>query len=362
MKSAVHGGLDLEELRARGLEPGEVLDFSSNASPLGPPPGVAEAIAGVDLSRYPDPQCRELRRALAERTGAPVERILVGNGSSELISLLAWAYAGPGAIALVLSPTFSEYSIACRATGAQAAQVTAKEERGFLWDMEEVSETIARQKPSLVFLCNPNSPTGVYLPQREVAALIGAAAPATLVLDEAFVAFVEQPWDALPLLERGNIVVVRSLTKEFAIAGLRLGYLVAREDVADRLAALQPRWSVNALAQTAGLAALRDQGYPERMRRLVREAKAYLERELCALGLAVTPSHADFLLVKVGDAARMRDALLERRIAVRDCASFGLPQHIRIAARASPECRRLVAALKEALAATRLHRKGTIHA
>jgi len=160
------------------------------------------------------------------------------------------------------------------------------------------------------------------------------------------VPFVERPWDSTPLLDAGNTVVLHSMTKDHALAGIRLGYAVAPNEIVARLKVLQPFWSVNAAAQAAGLAALEDDEHVRKGREEVAVSKAYLEKELELLGLKAVPSSANFILVDVGDAASLRSRLLRRGLVVRDCASFGLPGYIRISIRTPAECRRLTDGLK----------------
>ena len=374
----VHGGIKPEQLRALGLKPEEVLDFSASVSPLGPPAGLAEALRGVDLTAYPDPACLELREALAGHlSGSQAgritpEQILPGNGSTELIHLLARAFLGPkedGAIpgTLLLTPTYGEYRGACLLAGGAVSELEAHQERGFRWDLAEARRRIAgavtesvpqtigvpekpsNERPSLVFLCNPNNPTGVYLLPEEVEALAQACAEAgaLLVVDEAYLNFVDSPWDSLDLLEGGNTVLLRSMTKDYALTGLRLGYSLASPEVTARLSYFQPDWSVNSLAQAAGRAAIADRDYLSRAREAVNAAKEYLNLGLGELGFNVHPAAANFLLVEVGDGGWWRDRLMHQGIFVRDCASFGLPNCIRIGIRARADCEKLVAAVAQ---------------
>jgi histidinol-phosphate aminotransferase len=285
-----------------------------------------------------------------------VDRILVGNGSTELIHLLARAYLSPprpgtSNVAFLLTPTYGEYKGACQLAGASVLSLDARRCNGFSWDLEEACCRIAAQRPSLVFLCNPNNPTGVYLPQRDVESLVEATAAAggLLVVDEAYISFVDHPWDSLALLERDSVVLLRSMTKDYALTSLRLGYSLATEEVTRRLASFQPDWSVNGLAQAAGLVALADTDYLPRARKTVAEAKEYLTAQLTSLGFTVLPSAANFLLVQVGDGAAWREKLMHRGLFVRDCASFGLPDCIRVGIRALPDCQRLVRAMAEAV-------------
>ena len=356
----VHGGIKPAELRALGLTPDEVLDFSASISPLGPPAGVWDALNNVDLAAYPDPSCLKLREALSRhlsgprRVTLPVERILVGNGSTEIIHLLARAWLSPprpgtGNTAFLLTPTYGEYEGACRLAGAGTSCQDGLERPGFRWDLALAARHIARERPSLVFVCNPNNPTGVFLQRPEVEVLADATSGAggLLVLDEAYLSFVENPWDSLALLDRGDVILLRSMTKDYALTGLRLGFCLASDEVTGRLVAFQPDWSVNGMAQAAGLAVLADGGYLPRACQAVAQAKEYLTAGLTGLGFTVPPSAANFLLVQVGDAASWRDRLAHRGLFVRDCASFGLPQYVRIGIRPLADCRRLVETMAE---------------
>jgi histidinol-phosphate aminotransferase len=352
----VHGAITPTELRRWGLSPSQVLDFSASISPLGPPESIWEAMRQVDLSAYPDPSCLELREALSSRLEVPIEKILVGNGSTEIIHLLARAYLSPspessGDSVYLLTPTYGEYAGAARLQSAEIINLNAYYSDGFRWDIGGAQEQIAARKPSLVFVCNPNNPTGVYLPQADVRCLAEAAneAGALLVLDEAYLSFVDCPWDSLTLVGRNNVVLLRSMTKDYALTGLRLGYSLSSEEVREQLASFQPDWSVNGLAQVAGLAALSDTDYLSRARESVNQAKEYLSQHLGALGLTVMPSSANFLLVQVGNATIKREKLVQRGLVVRDCASFGLPDCIRIGIRSLPDCERLIQGIEEVL-------------
>jgi len=351
-----HGGVKPSDLRALGLRPEDVLDFSASVSPIGPPAGVWEAMRKVDLGAYPDPKCLELREVLSRKLDVGVESILAGNGSTEIIHLLARANLSPprpGATnaALLLTPTYGEYQGACNLLGAAVSSLAAEPGNAFLWDLAEATRRISAQRPSLVFLCNPNNPTGVLLQSEEVQGLAEAAGGvgALLVVDEAYMSFVEQPWDSLPLLKAGNVVLLRSMTKDYALTSLRLGYSLASEEVTRQMAAFQPDWSVNGLAQAAGLAALADPGYLSRAREAVALAKAFLTDQLATLGFIVHPTAANFLLVRVGDTHSWHDQLMRKGLFVRDCTSFGLPEYIRLGIRSLPDCRRLVETMKSLL-------------
>lgn len=348
----VHGALRVAELDRLGLDPAEVIDFSASISPLGPSPRVLRAVREVDLSAYPDPDCLRLRRALSRRLGVPEEGILVGNGSTELIHLLARSHLRRGREACIFAPGFGEYAAACRLQGVEPRLIHPEEGGGFRWDTVRAASLIEEWRPTLTFLCNPNNPTGVYLSRGEVMTIAEAVGNGGfLVVDEAYVAFADRAWDALGLLGQGNVVLLRSMTKDHAIPGLRLGYMLAPEALVEEAGGFQSSWSVNAVAQAAGLAALQDAGHPEEGRRVTRSNREYLLGRLRGLGLVCNEPGANFLLVEVGDARAVRLELLRRyRLCVRDCASFGLPGHIRVGVRNEDDCNRLVRALAEVCA------------
>ena len=347
----VHGGLDFAELRSLDLDASSVLDFSASINPLGAPPGVWDSMRAVSLAAYPDRDCYALRERLADTLQVSSTSILIGNGSTELIHLLARAYLQPQDCAVIFAPTFGEYETGCRIAGARTVHIRSSESLGFQWDFEAALQTIRESKPGVTFLCNPNNPTGVYLDQDVVEQIAAEVAHhGVLVLDEAYVPFVREAWDSRTLLERPNVVILHSMTKDYALTALRVGYMLASPDVVARVRSLQVSWSVNTLAQAAAVDALAHPEHVESGRRIVERSKAYLVEELEKMGLAVSPGAANFMLVDVGDAARIRKNLLLRGICVRDCASFGLPKHIRIGMKKLDECERLVGSLRQALA------------
>ena len=354
----VHGGIKPAELRALGLRPQDCLDFSASVSPLGPPDGVAAAIAAVNLAAYPDPHCLELTEAIARRhrrDGVAPANIIVGNGSTEIIHLLARAYIAappPGCSpsALLLTPTYGEYDGAVRlAGGSLITQDAVRSPAGFRWDIDAAAATLTARRPALAFICNPNNPTGALLEPDDLSRLAEAAraAGALLVVDEAYINLSERHNDATALrLAAGSpVIALRSMTKDYALTALRLGYAVAPPPVIARLAAWQPDWSVNGLAQAAGIVALADDAYLPRARAAVAASRQCLTGRLAALGIRCYPAAANFVLASVGDAAGLRAALMRRGLFVRDCASFGLPDCIRIGLRPVPDCIRLADAI-----------------
>ncbi|HEY8477075.1 MAG TPA: aminotransferase class I/II-fold pyridoxal phosphate-dependent enzyme, partial [Chloroflexota bacterium] len=209
-----HGGIDPAEIERLGLRPEDILDFSTNVNPLGPPPGLGEALLEVDPAAYPDRNALALRRALAERLAVTPDDLLVGNGSAEIIWLLALAALAPSDRVVIVGPTFGEYARAARLAGAEVVEYQAREDDAFVPDVAKVVDLVRVARPALLFVCNPNNPTGAYLGRDAVEMLLRAVGEGLLVLDEAYVRFVEDPWSATDLVSRGNLVLLRSMTKD----------------------------------------------------------------------------------------------------------------------------------------------------
>jgi histidinol-phosphate aminotransferase len=346
LPSVVHGALDFEELQRLGFHPDEILDFSANINPYGPSPAVRAALADVPLDRYPDRQALAFRAILAESIGVPPGRILAGNGASELIALTALAFVRPGDAVLVIGPTYGEYARTIGLMGGRVVTWRARTEDDFALDPDKVGREVERLEPRLVFLCRPNNPTGIVFPAVSLSAL-ARRHPATLfVVDEAYQPFASDQGSALDDAAE-NVLILRSMTKDFGLAGVRLGYAVGSEPLIEALRRGQPPWSVSALAQAAGVAALGDPAHRARSLEQLDLAKMALTAGLTRLGLNPLPSVTPFFLVPVGDGAAFRKVLLTRRILVRDCASFGLPTFVRISTRRPGENERLLAAIRE---------------
>lgn len=346
LKICPHGGIDHAELKALGIKPEEVLDFSVSTNPFMPPPGLRESLGSAAIEQYPDSEAAQLKRKISGVLRVPSENILVGNGTTELIRLIATAYFRRGNPVLLIEPTYGEYEVASRIAGARLIRHHAGASDGFLPRIEEVMKLIRKSRPRAVFLCNPNNPTGKYLTRKSVEDVLGALGEGLLILDEAYASFVDTKWDSTALITGGKAVILRSMTKDYGLPGLRLGYALAHEGITEDLRRVCPPWNVNAVAQQAGLAVLEDREYFEQTLIKINEAKNYLTSKLARLGLKVLPSDANYFLMQVDSATEFRRSLLGYGILVRDCTSFGLPEHVRIAPRTMPECERLVNAVK----------------
>jgi len=342
LEICAHGGLNQAELKAMGLNPESVLDFSVCTNPFMPPLGLQKVVDTAAVSRYPDSKATEFRQCLSQRLEVPPNNILAGNGSTELVRLIALTYFSHGDSVLIIEPTFGEYEVACQIVGAGVVKQWGREEDNFTIRVEETVNLIRQHQLKGVFICNPNNPTGQYLARREVERVLDACGDGLLIVDEAYVAFVDGIWSSTDLIHRGNVIIVRSMTKDYALAGLRLGYAVASEEIINALRRVCPPWNVNTIAQKAGVIALDNIEHLEWCKGEIQRAKRFLVEELHRLGFTLVPSDAHFFLIKVNSASGFRNALLQQGIQVRDCTSFNLPGYVRIAPRTMPECQRLI--------------------
>ena len=347
-----HGGRREDAARRYGIPKEEILDFSASISLLGPPPGVAAAIRGaaVEISHYPEEHAEGLVEQMAAYLGVSAAQVVPGNGSIEIIYWLIKAI-NP-ARALIVEPTFSEYRRACLSAGAACDSFSLQEDENFAFDVQMLQP----QRYDLIFLCNPNNPTGYLVPVDDIAWLWQKclAAGAGLVVDEAFIDFAGVGASILALGSGEGLYVVRSFTKSHALAGLRLGCLVAEPGFAAQLRKIMPPWNINVFARAAGEAALADTRYLYEARSENTKERSRLWRDLDGLpGLDPLPSEANFVLCRLRNlgSAELADRLGRMGILVRDCRSFADlgERFIRVAVRSRRENYQLVAALEKAL-------------
>lgn len=325
-------GQPLERLAAE-LGVAELARLSANENPLGPSPRVIEAVAreAARIHLYPDGGSTALREALGRRLGVAPGQILVGNGADELIGLLARAAFEPGDEVVVPEPSFEPYTTTAVIAGAR---VVPSPLAGYETDLEDVRRKVT-PRTTAVMLCSPHNPAATILRERPLRAFLDAlgADPPLVVLDEAYRDFVddaEYP-DGVTLLRRHpRLIVLRTFSKIAALAGLRVGYAVASAETMDWLNRVREPYNVNRLGQVAALAALEDTEHWERARRFVLEERRFLSEGLAKRGYAFPPSQANFVLVRVPDAAALREKLLRAGILVRDGAAVGFPGHLRI--------------------------------
>ncbi len=346
-ESRVHGGLLDGELARLGIRPDDVLDVSVNVNPYGPCPAVVEAVRSARVDRYPDPTAHAAREAIANAAGTHPARIVVGNGAVDLLWTLVRALLPAGRVAVVVEPAFSEFGAAVHAAGGRVATWRAPVETKFAVDLDGVADVARRSGAGLVYVSTPANPTGVALDAPAVAAFAAANPGLVVVLDESFVMLSERFDDEHhPMPE--NVVRVRSMTKEHALPGVRVGYLIAREDIAACIESARPPWTTSAFAQAAAVAAVRERAFVDDSRARVLVDRRRLVANLRALGCSPRDSSTLFFLLPVLDGASTRERLLTRhRVLVRDCTSFGLPGFVRICAQPLGREPRLLEALRE---------------
>ncbi len=350
-----HGGEVWQVSEKLAVEPNKLLDFSSNVNPLGCSPlakmAVKRAIALASF--YPDSESAKLKQVIGAYIGQiESSNVFVGNGATEIIHLFARAFIRRGAEAIVAQPTFSEYEYAILIQGGNAKHVLRTAD--FELDLDALLESIT-PTTAAVFLCNPNNPTSTLENRRTIERIVRAAAKAgaMVLLDESFMDFVENPMRfslATAARDYRNLLIVRSLTKTFGLAGLRVGYAIGHEATVRSLENIKITWSVNAFAQAAAAAALKDKNFLRRSLAIIRIERTFLERSLRELGLRVTPPRANFLLAHLPgslDANQLKNSLIQRRILIRECSRFrGLGSHfIRIAVKTRRENSVLLRAL-----------------
>lgn len=349
-----HGGDVQAWAKHARIDPAEIIDFSASINPLGPPASARKAFQNsyTDVARYPDPYGAELKEALAKRHKMRPEELLLGNGSTQLIYLLCFALRPRRA--LVVEPTFSEHANALKLAGAKVSFLSLTADDNFSFSAEKFM--VAWEKADdMAFLTTPNSITGQLIPRAEIEkiARIALLKRRFLVIDEAFINFVEGESVKLLIEDNPYAIILRSLTKYYALPGLRLGYLLAHSRTVSPFAAYLEPWSINGPAQKVALACLADSSFELKTELWLRQERNFLAQALIALkGFLPYPSSANFLLVRIAngtDALELRDFLLQRKILIRACNSFaGLgSDHFRVAVRQRKDNRLLLEALRE---------------
>ena len=349
-------GKPISELqRELGLH--DIVKLASNENPFGPGAQVVAAMqaaaAGVGL--YPDGSGHELKSALANKFGLSAAQITLGNGSNDLLVLLAEAFLQPQHEAVCSQYCFAVYPLVVQATGATLVEVPA---RHYGHDLNAMRAAITA-RTRLVFVANPNNPTGTAVSAAELESFVAACPASTLVvLDEAYFEYGRDAGlqDALQWLGRyANLVVTRTFSKAYGLAGIRLGFAASHPEVADMLNRVRQPFNVNALALVAGLTALADDAHIARCVQAARDGREALQRALQARGFASVPSSGNFLLVEFGAAAaNVNQALLKRGVIVRSTANYGLPNHLRITIGRPGENAKLLTALDAIRAELRL--------
>jgi histidinol-phosphate aminotransferase len=357
-------GKPITELaREMGIPVEKIVKLASNENPRGPSPKVLAAIAAAaaELTRYPDSNGFALKAALAKRLSVQPEQIVLGNGSNDVLEIATQAFLRGGDHAVYSQYAFIVYPLATQARGALGIEVPA---RDHAHDLDAMRAAIT-PRTRIVFIANPNNPTGTWIPGPAVEAFIASVPQDVLVvLDEAYNEFLDpsERFDSTAWIGRyPNLIVSRTFSKAHGLAALRVGYGVMNAAVADLLNRVRQPFNVNALAQAAAIAALEDTAYVDESRRLNREGMRQIEAGLARLSLPYVRSHGNFVLFEVGDAARINQALLAHGVIVRPVANYDLPAWLRVTVGLPAENERFLSALENALGrgpagAARAHR------
>ncbi len=330
-------GKPIEELaREFGLDASKIVKLASNENPLGMPESAKQALnaAVANLGRYPDPAGFDLKKAISQRFGVDQGWLTLGNGSNDILELVASALIELGSAVVYSQYAFVVYRLATQARGAKHIVVPAKEHGH---DLPAMLEAITPET-KIVYVANPNNPTGTYLSVDAIESFLASVAArhgtrVTVVLDEAYNEFLEPALrvDGVALVRRyPNLIVSRSFSKAYGLAGLRVGFAMAQPVLTDLLNRVRQPFNVNSLAQAAAIAALNDKEFLAKSFAVNRDGKKQLQQGFEKLALQFVPSYANFVLVKVGDAARINLELLKRGVIVRPVAGDGLPEWLRV--------------------------------
>ena len=341
-------GRPLEEVaRELGLPLDGLIKLASNENPLGPSPKAIEAMqqTATQTHLYPDGNAFYLRNTMAERLGVDTNQLIFGNGSNEIIEFVAHALLGQGMNIVVSQYCFAIYPIVAHLTGANCITAPAKE---YSHDLHAMAEAITPDT-RIVFVANPNNPTGTLASHDDLVALINAVPDHTLlVMDEAYFEFLDEPLDLIPrLLEKPNLLLMRTFSKIYGLAGLRVGYGIGHPEFIAALEKVRQPFNLNAMAQAAALAAIDDTAHLEATRANNATGLQFFEQALDEMGIETVPSHANFILANVGDGGGTFQKLQERGVITRPMAGYQLPEWIRISIGTPAENERCLNALRE---------------
>ena len=349
-------GKPIEELaREFGLKAERIVKLASNENPLGAPASALRAVqsALADASRYPDGNAFGLRSALAQRLEVPLEWITVGSGSNDILEMAASAMLAPGRSCVFSQYSFAVYALATQARGARAIVVPA---RDFGHDLQQMRAALCADT-RLIYVANPNNPTGTFVQGPELRSFLETISPeVVVVVDEAYNEYLppQARYDAVAWVRRyPNLLVTRTFSKAYGLAGLRVGYGVAQSELSGLLNRVRMPFNVSTPAQAAACAALSDDEFVRRSYEMNRRGLHDLESALRGMGLETVPSFANFLLVRIGPAARVYQELLARGVIVRPVGNYDLPEWLRVTVGLPQENERFLQALPAALEAVR---------
>lgn len=341
-------GKPIEDVaRELGLRPQDIIKLASNENPLGPSPKALTAMHET-LERanfYPDGGGYYLREAIAQKMGLERANVILGCGSNEIIELIGKAFLNSGDEVIASRHAFVVYKLMATLFGATTIEVP---DPGYAHDLEGFLAAITPRTKE-IFIANPNNPTGTLCSQEEIDRFMERVPDhIVVVFDEAYYEFLPQPPDTLKYVRAGkNVVVLRTFSKIQGLANLRIGYGLARPELVDVLQKTRQPFNTNGIAQAGALAGLLDDEHQQKTRELTWEGRDFLQREFAAMGLEFIPSHANFILVRVGEGKRVFSDLMKKGVIIRDMAAYGLPDWIRVSIGTMAQNERFLAELKE---------------
>jgi len=338
-----------ETARELGLDPGAIIKLASNENPLGPSPKAMEAMHDA-LERahlYPDGGGFCLCKAVATKLGLAPKNILLGNGSNEVLEFLGHAFLNPGDDVIASQYAFIVYKLIATSFGARTIEVPSPD---YHQDLDGMLVAIT-PKTRLIFIPNPNNPTGTLLSQQAIDDFMSRVPENVIVVfDEAYFEFLDCPPDTLRFVREGrNIVVLRTFSKIHGLAGLRIGYAVGSADLVEVLHKTRQPFNVNSIAQIGALAALEDDEHLRETKRVVDEGRAYLHEQFAQIKIPFVPGTANFVMVNVGDGHAVFEKLLRQSVIVRPLKGYNLPEWVRISVGTIEENEKLIAALKKVI-------------
>lgn len=343
-------GKPIEELK-RELGIDRAIKLASNENAMPPSGEIISSIirAAKDLNRYPDGNCFYLKRELAKRFFLSPDNLIIGNGSDEVITFAVRAFVKSGEEAIIAKPTFLIYGIATKVENVKAIYVPLKDCK---YDLASIKKAVTK-KTKIIFIANPDNPTGTYLTRPEVDRFMsGLRRDIVVFFDEAYYEFAKDLGDypdTLKFLRAGrNVIITRSFSKIYSLAGLRIGYGLAPKGLIASMNKVRDPFNVNSLAQVAALTALRDDGFVKRTKRLVNEGKRFLYKEMDMLGISYVPSVTNFILLNIGmDSEAVYNSLLKKGVIVRNMKGWGMDGFLRVTIGTMKENRIFISALKE---------------
>jgi histidinol-phosphate aminotransferase len=344
-------GRPIEEVaRELGLDPDDISKLASNENPLGASPKALRSMrhALAESFLYPDGSGHILRSKLADEYGVDLEQIILGAGSNEILELIGHCFMGPGKSIVISEYTFIVYKLTAQMFGAEVIEVPAK---GLEHDLTRMRRAIT-DDTSVIFICNPNNPTGSLIRQPAMRRFMEQVPEHVLVVfDEAYaeIALSRMPDTLSYVKERPNCIMLRTFSKAYGLAGLRIGYGIGSASVVGALQKARQPFNSNRLAQIGAAAALDDKGFVRRSRRLFRQGRDYIQESCQAMGLKCEPAFANFMLIKVGKGAEVTAKLMERGVIVRPMDGYQLPEYIRISFGTMEQNQKFISALKDIL-------------